>query len=350
MKFYYGIIVLFFIVSNAMAQVKNDYDKYVETAEDFFQSKEYIKAAQNYSKAFISNNNLGRVDHRYSAAQSWALGGEVDSAFFQLNKIAKANHSANFEMNLDTSLTVLRKDPRWTSLMALVKENKEKEYKKLLNPQVAAMLDTVYLDDQTLRRKLDELEKQNGQLTQTELTRFMEFIKPKDAANLVKVKWVLDKYGWLGEGDVGERGKSTLFLVIQHADLATQIKYLPMMRAAVKKGIADASNLALLEDRTLLGQGKKQIYGSQLRFNNRTGKNYVLPLEDPENVDKRRLAMGLNSMKDYVGRWGLIWSVDQYNRDLKEDDKPRTLGELRSPNKGLYGIKSKPVPAKQKNN
>lgn len=58
---------------------------------------------------------------------------------------------------------------------------------------------------------------------------------------------------------VGNKGSTTLFLVIQHADLGTQVKYLPMVREAVKQHKAQASNLALLEDRVALGQGKNKF-------------------------------------------------------------------------------------------
>lgn len=73
----------------------------------------------------------------------------------------------------------------------------------------------------------------------------------------------LDERGWLGPDVIGQTGNSTLFLVIQHADLVTQEKYLPMMREAVTKGNAKGSSLALLEDRVLIRNGKQQRYGSQ---------------------------------------------------------------------------------------
>lgn len=141
--------------------------------------------------------------------------------------------------------------------------------------------------------------------------------------NLVKVKAILDNYGWLGVADIGQQGNATLFLVIQHSDQSTQGKYLPMMREAVKNKKASPSSLALLEDRVALGQGKKQIYGSQLGQNKITGIYYVLPLEDPENVDQRRTNVNLPPMKDYVVSWGIDWSVEQYEKDLKENEKEK---------------------------
>ena len=77
-------------------------------------------------------------------------------------------------------------------------------------------------------------------------------INEKDSINLIKIKKILDERGWLGADIIGGQGNSTLFLVIQHSDLETQLKYLPMMREAVKNGNANAISLAILEDRVAL--------------------------------------------------------------------------------------------------
>jgi len=76
----------------------------------------------------------------------------------------------------------------------------------------------------------------------------------------MKVEEIINKYGWLGADVVGEHGNQTIWLIIQHSDLATQERYLPMMREAAKNVKASASDLAYLEDRVALRQGKKQIY------------------------------------------------------------------------------------------
>ena len=111
---------------------------------------------------------------------------------------------------------------------------------------------------------------------------------------------------------------STLFLVIQHSDLKVQEKYLPMMREAVAKKKASSSSLALLEDRVALRQGKRQIYGSQIGRKPNGGDYYVSPLEDPDNVDKRRVAVGLGSLESYISRWNIKWDVEAYKTMLPE--------------------------------
>ncbi|MBL7934058.1 MAG: hypothetical protein JNL60_19295 [Bacteroidia bacterium] len=136
-----------------------------------------------------------------------------------------------------------------------------------------------------------------------------------DSTNLLAVKQILDTYGWLGPEVIGPNGGTTLFLVIQHSDQATQEKYLPIMRQAVKEGKAEITDLALLEDRVLIGQGKKQIYGSQLIYDQKTNAYALQPLDDPDHVDERRHAIGLGSLTDYLASFGLKWDKEKYKKD-----------------------------------
>ncbi|MNK88442.1 hypothetical protein D3C87_1084030 [compost metagenome] len=143
----------------------------------------------------------------------------------------------------------------------------------------------------------------------------------KDSINLIKVMKILDERGWLGKNVVGTQGNQTLFLVIQHADLEYQQKYLPMMREAVKNGNANPGNLAYLEDRVALREGKKQIYGSQSSKNKKTGKICIAPMIDPDNVDKRRAEVGLGTMADYAVKLNIDWNLEEYKKELAETEK-----------------------------
>lgn len=177
--------------------------------------------------------------------------------------------------------------------------------------RVRSELETIYVDDQTDRRTLSHLPPSS-----LEFKNLWKTINKKDSINLIKVQGILDKYGWLGVEDVGKHGNSALFLVIQHSDLSTQIKYLPLLEEAIKAGKASASDLALLTDRILVRSDKRQKYGSQIGKNNRTGLNYVLPMLDPENVDKRRAEKGLPPMREYLKHFNMNWSILQYESDI----------------------------------
>jgi hypothetical protein len=293
----------------------NVYNFHVNVADSLYKAKDYKASAYEYNKAFESNGWKGSANDRYNAACSWALAGVPDSAFFQLNRIVTVANYTNYgHITTDSDLTSLYSDKRWAPLIENVRQNKEKAEANLNKPLVA-ILDSIYVEDQKYRMQIDGIEKKYG-WDSKEMQAHWKIINEKDSINLIKVKDILDKYGWLGPDVVGGQGSTTLFLVIQHSDQATQEKCLPMMREAVKNKKASGSSLALLEDRVALGQGKKQIYGSQIGRDPGTQQYYVSPLEDPDNVDKRRAEVGLGLLKDYVSRWQIKWDVEQYKKDL----------------------------------
>lgn len=123
---------------------------------------------------------------------------------------------------------------------------------------------------------------------------YMEFI---DSTNLVVVCALIDKYGWPGKSFVGARGNGTVFLVIQHSNLAVQEKYLPLMMQSVADSQSRLCDLALLQDRVLMGQGKKQIYGSQVVQHRQTGAVMFYPIEDEAHVNERRAKAGLSTLR-----------------------------------------------------
>lgn len=169
--------------------------------------------------------------------------------------------------------------------------------------------------DQHYRIQMDETIGRFGSDSKESKALFKN-MKTADSLNLIQVETIIDRYGWMGVDKIGTQANTTLFMVIQHAELPTQIKYLPMMREAVKEGNAKGSSLALLEDRVALKQGKKQIYGSQISWNMKTNEKFVAPLEDPDNVDKRRAEVGLPSLQTYLTELDMKWDVEKYKKEI----------------------------------
>ena len=81
------------------------------------------------------------------------------------------------------------------------------------------------------------------------------------------------------------------------------------------------SSLALLEDRVSLRKVGKQIYGSQIGKDQETGEYFISPLEDPENVDKRRAEVGLGPIADYISNWNLTWDAKKHIESSKRQEK-----------------------------
>lgn len=317
------LVVLGFLVFNlSYGQNQEKYSELIKEAWNLYKTKEYKQSAQKYSQAFSVMGDESKIPDRYNAACSWALAKEIDSSFVQLFLVSdKGNYSNYGHITTDNDLDILHSDNRWSTVLDIVKVNKEKAEANLDKPLVA-ILDTINREDQDLRRQVREVEEKYGRDSE-EIKAHWKKIGEKDSINLIKIQKILDEKGWLSSDVIGRQGNNTLFLVIQHSDLQVQEKYLPMMREAVEKGNARASSLALLEDRVALGQGKKQIFGSQIGRNPESGEFYVLPLQDPDNVDKRRAEVGLDTLQEYVSLWNIIWDVEKYKKELPELEKKR---------------------------
>ncbi len=127
-----------------------------------------------------------------------------------------------------------------------------------------------------------------------------------DKKNLRRLNDIIKQYGWPGRSLVGEKASRAAFLILQHADLSHQQRYLALLKDAASKREASASDVAMLEDRVLVGEGKKQIYGTQLHFGPETeGRWELYPILDEETVDDRRAAVGLPPMAEYLKLFGL---------------------------------------------
>ncbi len=300
---------------SGFCQDQEEYRRLVREADQLYSSGDYLKSGQKYSAAFVAFGNKGMVNDRYNSACSWALAGETDSAFVQLFKISKNGNYTNLpHLQIDTDLNSLQSDNRWKEVIELVRANKEKSEADFDKPLVA-ILDTIFQEDQKYRHQISAIEEKHG-WESDEMNAHWKIINWQDSINLIKIRKILDERGWLGADVIGRRGNSTLFLVIQHSELSVQEKYLPMMREAVKKGNANSSGLALLEDRVALRKGGLQIYGSQIGKDPETGLNYVKPLADPDNVDQRRKEVGLSPIQDYIARWQLTWDAEEYKAIL----------------------------------
>ena len=162
------------------------------------------------------------------------------------------------------------------------------------------------IDTMAIKRQLEEILARD-QMTRTgkDSVAFMQYI---DSTNLVQVESLIARYGWMGRSFVGDKANSALFLVIQHADLETQIKYVDLLQHSVEAGESKASNLALMQDRILMRQGKNQLYGSQVVYS-KTGEQMFYPIEDEKNVNIRRAKMGLQPLEEYAKLFGITYTL-----------------------------------------
>jgi len=119
-----------------------------------------------------------------------------------------------------------------------------------------------------------------------------------DEKHVARLREIIKEYGWPGKSMVGPKAANDAWLIAQHGGKEFLHETLPLMKAAVEKGDLPGGSYALSVDRTRIQDGLKQIYGSQ--FDTKGDKCEPLPLEDPEHVDERRKAVGLEPLADYA--------------------------------------------------
>jgi hypothetical protein len=124
-------------------------------------------------------------------------------------------------------------------------------------------------------------------------------LKEIDGDNLKWLKVLVGKQGWPTRTLVGKDGADAAWILIQHADKDSkfQRECLDLMTALPKEETTP-SNIALLTDRVLLAEGKKQLYGTQFKLVDR--KLRPLPIEDEAHVDTRRAEFGLPPLAEYT--------------------------------------------------
>ena len=81
---------------------------------------------------------------------------------------------------------------------------------------------------------------------------------------------------------------------------------------SAENGDLELSQMALMEDRLLMREGKPQKYGSQIQSGCKT-KWELYHLGNPETVNKRRAEVGLEPLENYLNNYGIVFNIKQLN-------------------------------------
>lgn len=197
-------------------------------------------------------------------------------------------------------------------------KSKDASSKKETQENLIAVLDTIWQIEQEPIRLRDSLISMYG--VDSELVKEQQLIiDKKHMINEKKVKDILDVYGWPTKEMIGERGNWTICNVIQHSDNDVRIQYLPMMRQAVMDKKLEPRFLVRAEDRIATERGDLQIYGGQMKYYPETKSFNLWPVFDPENIDKRRTEIGLDSIGIFLkNRFNFEWNLEEQIKRTKE--------------------------------
>lgn len=205
--------------------------------------------------------------------------------------------------------------------------------------RIKASLKEVLADDQLHRKEIQTIKEQVSDAEdlkskQEQIDFLWHQQQILDNKNQAIVSTILDQHGWpIRKEYKGSEAGQTLFLVIQHADIEFQERYFPMMQKATEGGEIPPGAFAQLHDNILVSKGLKQRYGTQIKVNPKTNVPYIYPIEDEQNVDIRRAAVGLNPIAEYAKLYNVEYESppdekaekvvsETFSQDSNSQEKP----------------------------
>jgi hypothetical protein len=153
------------------------------------------------------------------------------------------------------------------------------------------------IDNKTLNEKLN-----NDPILNKQFQNLATQMQQLDDSRLIRMKEIIAKYGYPGRSLVGYEAAAAVYLIVTHA--VRDIPFQRLALEAVKKlppCEVENTHLAYLTDRVLINEGKKQLYGTMITVKE-DGTFTPNPIEDEANVDKRRAALGLQPLAEYIRR------------------------------------------------
>ncbi|MXV11542.1 hypothetical protein DYQ93_10980 [Xanthomonas sp. LMG 8992] len=221
-----------------------------------------------------------------------AAAGRTETALKVLDtRLAQGRIDVEELMHKDRpGLNRLRSSPTRPSLLARAKTLDAAHQARVDQPMRQELLARVQKDQAVRQKAIDE-----GN-THASWQRTVAV----DQANTAWLKTVVTKNGWPTRTSVGEDGSKAAFLLAQHATLDPdfQEQVLALVQAALGQMEADPSDVAMLQDRVLLHQGKPQLYGTQFRTEP-DGTMVLDRTQDVDDLDARRATMGLPPIAEY---------------------------------------------------
>lgn len=268
----------------------------VHRADSCYMANDYKQANRFFKQAFRAKDAKPQNFHYANAASVAALAGDSQTAFKRLNQLIENDkewYSPNFAKNPD--YLSLHDYPEWQVLQDTIEE-RQRRIEKNFDHELIARLQTIFSRDQDPRHAfLFACQTNADDHLKDSLIREMQ---RADSINLIEIQDILQSYGFPSKAIVGTANVA-IWTVIQHSDVEFQKACYPMLQQAAEKGELNRSNVALLEDRINMFEGRPQRYGSQV-VENAEGEHVIYTLLNKDSVDVWRKAAGLNPLSDYA--------------------------------------------------
>lgn len=173
----------------------------------------------------------------------------------------------------------------------------------------AAIVDAPGISDQALRRRLLEMyakdeaagtafrHEVDKEVPDPEVVKRLNHVR---ADNLLAIEKIVEGHGFPTSDQVGDDGVWAAYTLVLHADgdHEFQSALVPKLEVLFKAGKVPGQVYAYLVDRTLVADGKPQLYGTQ--FHSVGADLEIRPLANVQAVDSKRKEADLPSMSDYL--------------------------------------------------
>jgi hypothetical protein len=278
--------------------------------DEFRKSGDLEKAIDAYKKEYT--NNKSDAKNTYNLASAYALTYQIDSAYHYL-KISLKNDTSLWAL-ADNDLLSLATDKRWNEIEKLQLASFQAKNGTLKEPEYAIQLLQLIQRDQALDYQLDFAKRyymENGKIPHWYYP-IAQHKKEIGDSNFSKVEQLITTYGWPTYSSVGKLAADAPLIIINHLESEEmRIKYLPKIKNACIQNEGSCMEFAKIQDRILVNTGKLQIYGMQFLYNSKRELE-PFPIQDPEYVDQKRKAIGLEPLKKYLKRKiNYDWTIQQ---------------------------------------
>lgn len=235
-----------------------------------------------------------------------------DTSFYFLSHALLTD--STLEVLYDPEFLSLIDDPRWKNIEDEQIKKYEAKNGPIPNQSFAKELFRMIIKDQGFmyagnieRRKYMQ---NGGYFSSPAIFPVLAMEEKNGMENQKRLLGLLDQYGWPTSSKVTEYAAAGAALIINHSSYDLRAKYFPMLEAAFMKGEAQPLRYAKMKDRLLVEEGKMQLFGTQIKFENMQREPF--PIADPEFVDKRRKEIGLGPLSPYLKeRFDITWEVKQ---------------------------------------
>ena len=237
----------------------------------------------------------------YALAGTYALQPHrLDSAFHYLTRALA--YDSTMRPLWEADLFFMQDDARWAAVEGMQLDKLARQVGADFNRAYAGALLRIRMKEHAYRYHLMLSMRKLGQQSPV-VTALAKTMQDHHEENMIRLEQLIEDYGWPALSQVGEAAAYTAGNVINHADLETRKHYLPMLKAVCEKGEGDWSRYAHILDRVELEQGNKQVYGTQMEFNEQTRRFEPQPIIDPDNVHQRRAEIGLEPLEEQLRRF-----------------------------------------------